>query len=208
MIEQINIVRNRKRLGTTISYPRPTDTDEYRLTVLAYTDASKANEYGQVGVLIELLLGEMKTGSIFHAITWISHKSKRPVKSVPAPEIIAAAEGIGEAKIIAHAYRQLLNVNISVRVCLDTKDLFTSLSTQRNSIDRSIRSDIACIRYEFQVGIFDEISWIPGKLNLADVLTKPNSPLTDVLQLTLYNGRLQVEFGEYAETKLAEKNFG
>ena len=91
---------------------------------------------------------------------------------------------------------------------MDSRDLFTSLSTQRNSIDRSIRSDVACIRYEFQVGSVDLITWVPGKLNLADVLTKPDSPLTDVLQLTLYTGRIQLDFQSVIETKSAEKNYG
>lgn len=208
LIEQVNILRKLKRIGTCMSYPRPTDNSQYVLTVLAFADASKSSENGQLGVLVGLLLGEMKMGSIFHPISWNSHKSKRPVKSVPAAEILATSEAIDESKMIAHAYMELLNLNVPVHVCVDSKDLFTSLSTQRNSIDRSIRSDVACIRHEFQVGNVDEISWIPGKLNLADVLTKPDSPLTDMLQLTLFTGRLQVDYSEESETKSTENNYG
>lgn len=205
---QPNIVRKLKRLGTFICYPRPTDTSNYELTVLGFADASKPNEYGQIGVLTGLLVGKLEQGSIFHSLSWISHKSKRPVKCIPAAEILASGETIDEAKSIAHTYRELLNMDISVQLCVDSKDLFTSLSTQRNSIDRSIRADVACIRFEFQVGCVDKITWIPGKINLADVLTKTDSPLLEALQLTLFNGRLNIDFQQSAETKSAAKNYG
>ena len=208
LVEQLNIVRKLKRLGTAISYPRPTDKRDYELSILVFADASKPREHGQIGVLAGLLVGELESGSIFHSLSWISHKSKRPVKSVPAAEILAAGEAIDEAKSIAHAYRQLLGVKIGVQLCVDSKDLFRSMSSQRNSIDRSIRADVACIIFEFQVGGVDKITWIPGKINLADVLTKTNSPLTDSLQLTLFTGRLKIDFQKESETKFADKNYG
>ena len=99
-------------------------------------------------------------------------------------------------------------MDIKLQTCVDSKDMFTSLSTQRNSIDRSIRSDVAFIRFEFQVGSVDKITWIPGKLNLADVLTKPDSPLTEALQLTLFPGKLQLDFDGQSKTKTSEKNYG
>ena len=121
---------------------------------------------------------------------------------------LGTAEGIDEIKIIANVYRELLDVEIGTQICVDSKDLFTSLSTQRNSIDRSIRSDVACIRFEFQVGSINKITWLPGKLNLADALTKRDSPLTEVLQLTLYTGRIQVDLDGNMETKSTKKNYG
>lgn len=76
--------------------------------------------------------------SIYHAISWISHKAKRPVKSVPAAEIFAASEGIDEGKTIAKAYSELLDIQLQLRIAVDSKDLFTSLLTQENSVDESI----------------------------------------------------------------------
>ena len=208
LIEQVNIVRQLKKLGTTIAYPRPSDNSRYELSVLVFADASRIDDCGQLGVVTGLLIGEMKNNSIYHAISWMSHKAKRPVKSVPAAEIFAAAEGIDEGKTIAKAYSELLDMEIKLRIAVDSKDLFTSLSTQRNSIDKSIRGDVSCIRFEFQTGAVDTISWIPGQANLADPLTKKDSCLTDALQLTLFTGRLRFNFEEIAETKSSEKNFG
>ena len=208
MVEQQVLLRKLKKLGTVISYPRPTDATEYDLTVLVFSDASRTDDRGQLGILCGLLVGELKSGAIFHTASWSSFVSKRPVKNVPAAEIFAAGHGIDMGKAVAHAYSQILNMIIPVRLCVDSKDLFTSLSTQRNSIDRSIRGDVASIRYEFQVGNVRQISWIPGKINLADVLTKKDSPLTDALQLTLFNGRLNLDFEGNHETKSSDKNYG
>ena len=208
IIEQQNAVRKLKKLGKTISFPRPSDKAEYKLSVLVFADASKGDTYGQLGILAGRLVGNFKNSAIYHAVSWISHKSKRPVKSVPAAEILASSEAIDEAKGIAHAYSEILNIDVRVHLCVDSKNLFTSLSTQRNSVDRSIRGDVACIRFEFQVGNLDQITWIPGKTNLADALTKRDSPLTDALQLTLFSGLLNISYEECAETKSAEKNYG
>lgn len=106
----------------------------------------------------------MRRDAIYHPISWISHKSKRPVKNVPIADILAAAEGIDEGKAISLAYSELMDMEIKFKLCVDSRDLFTSLSTQRNSIDRSIRGDVACITYEFETGTVESISWIPGKI--------------------------------------------
>lgn len=71
-----------------------------------------------------------------------------------------------------------------------TRDLFNSLSTCRNSADRSIRADVNFIRYEFQSQNISSILWVPGKVNLADPYTKPNSPLTRTLQLLLSSRKI------------------
>lgn len=49
------------------------------------------------------------------------------------------------------------------------------------------------------------MNWIPGSLNLADPLTKPDSPLTHALALTLYTGRLCVVIDDEAESKSCSK---
>lgn len=48
-----------------------------------------------------------------------------------------------------------------------------------------IRGDVASRTFEFQRGNVEKITWIPGKVNLADALTKKYSTLTDVLELVI-----------------------
>lgn len=95
--------------------------------------------------------------------------------SVSAAEILVTIEGIDEVKMTADAYRELLKMEINTQICVDSKDVFTASSTQRNYIDRSMRSDVACISFEFQVVTIHQITRGPGKLNLTDALTNPGS---------------------------------
>lgn len=81
-------------------------------------------------------------------------------------------------------------MDIKLRLAVNSKDLFTSLSTQNNSIGKSIRGDVSYVRCKFQTGAVDKTSWIPGQSNLADPLTKKDSSPTDAFQLTLFTGRL------------------
>jgi len=208
VVEQINVLCKLKRFGTVISYPRPTDRGKYELLILVFADAAKPGDHGQIGVPTGLLVSELKNNSIFHPISWISHKSKRPVKSVPAADILASAEEIDEAKAISHTYSELIRIDIDAQLCVDSKDLFYISSTQRNSTDRSIRDDFACIWFEFQVGNLKKTTWIPGNVNLADNLTKTDNPITEALVLTIFNGRLNIAFDEVAETKSSAKNYG
>lgn len=55
-------------------------------------------------------MGEMIHDSIYHIISWIFHKSKRPGKSVPEAEIFAFTEGIDEGKTISIAYSDILGM--------------------------------------------------------------------------------------------------
>ena len=146
-----------------------------------FSDASRTDENGQLGVITGLVVGKMENNAIYHTISWISHKSRRPVKSVPAAKILAAAEGIDDGKMFSKAYSENMDMDLRMRLCVDSKDLFTSSSTKRNSIAQSIRSHVGCIRFEFKTGSVEYISWVPGKVNLADPLTKKDSQLTDML---------------------------
>lgn len=163
---------------------------DLQVSVIVFAGASKTDENGQLGLITGLVFGDMSDRSTFHTLSWLSHKSRRPVKRVPAAEILASSEGIDEGKIISGVYTESFNSKTALELLLDSKDLFASLSTQRLSVDRSIRGDVASIRFDFQTGSVQNISWIPGKINLADVLTKKNSALCDMLQLLLETGKL------------------
>lgn len=89
----------------------------------------------QLSYVTGLMIGEFKMDTIFHTISWASRKSKRPVKSIGAAEILAASESIDEGKTLWKAFSCLPGIEVEVHLVLDTKDLYTSLSTQRNSID-------------------------------------------------------------------------
>lgn len=84
-----------------------------------FTDTLKINYVGKIGVVVLLLTGRIKKGNIYHIVSWLSHKSKVPVKSMPAPKILAAAEGIDEGKAVAEAYSELFDSAIKLHLCVD-----------------------------------------------------------------------------------------
>lgn len=78
----------------------------------------------------------------------------------------------------------LLDVDAKFKIFVDCKELFSSMSAHRNSIN-NVKSDIGSICYEFGTKMMNEIYWTSGALNLANVLTKNDSPLTNVLIMSL-----------------------
>ena len=96
MITQINCLRYLKKLGTCISFVTPQVQCEMKLSVVVFADASRSGDHGQLSYLSCLLFGDLQKDSIVHTLSWTSHKSKRPVKSVGAAETLAAGEAIDE----------------------------------------------------------------------------------------------------------------
>lgn len=126
---------------------------------------------------------------------------------MPAAEILAAWEEIDEAKVISYTYSETLQVGVDAYLLGDSSDLLSSLYTEKSSADRSIRRDIASIQFEYQTGRIKKISWIPGKISLANIYTKMESGLIEALLLTIYEGKLHIDFEDYFETKNS-KNLG
>lgn len=87
--------------------------------MLVFTVTSKIEYWGQLGVAVRLPIGGINKYNIYHIVSWLSHKSKLPVKSVPAAEIYAAEEGVDEAKMVAQAYSELFDSDIKLQLCVD-----------------------------------------------------------------------------------------
>jgi len=89
-----------------------------------------------------------------------------------------------------------LGLRTSPSVLVDSKDLYTTLTTCRNATDRAMRGDVSFIRYEFETRSVARMFWIPGKINIADPGTKPNSPLAHTLSILLGTGQLPIDFAD------------
>lgn len=70
-----------------------------------------------------------------------------------------------------------------------------------------MRGDVSVIRYEFETHKVNRVTWIPGKVNITDPLTKNNSPLTDPLQFAMLNGEIPISFNG-AEDRRAIQSTG
>lgn len=137
-------------LGSTISFSKPTDAERHSLSGTVLSDAGRSATNGQHCYVASLFLGELFLNPIFHVLSRSSHKSKRPVRSIGAAEILPAGKEIDEKKILSLTMSIVLATAIPLHVILDSEELYNSLSTTRNFVDKSIGSDVYCIRFDFE----------------------------------------------------------
>lgn len=177
-------------IETHTYYCRPGDTLAQNISIIVFCDAIRSGDAGQLSHIGVLLIDEFACGSIFRIISCSSRKARFPVKSTGAAETIAAGEDIEIGKTNARVYFLLLPMKIDLIIVVDSKDLYTTLTTKRQSIGRSIRGDIGVIGFELEVRNVSKIIWIPGKLDPADARTKFDSPLTSVVAEMLSSGKI------------------
>lgn len=190
--EQAAILQVLKRVGSLTSYPTVPTGSSNNLHLVSFADESHTMEGSQLCYLIGLFIGDVASGSTFYLLSWSSHKSRRPVKSTPAAEILAASEALDELVCLHSVIVRILGVPVNLWQLVDSKDLYTSLSTQRQSIDKSVRNDVNCIRFTYET-VLDVFAWIRGNVNIADVGTKKNSALTDALSVILATGKFDID---------------
>lgn len=190
-MKQCNLLKVVIRLGSTSCFSSQQNGSP-KLSVLVFADAARPSSPGQLGWIAGLLAGPLAQSSLFHPILWASHLSKRPVKSSASVEFLAASAAIDEGKVLANAYQRFLQTAVELFVVVDSKDLFHSLSTNRAPEETSIAADIQLMRCNFGTRRVNRLVWIPGRLNLADPLTKTDSLPSDVLQLMFFSGLIPV----------------
>lgn len=177
-----------------MSFPRPTDNASHSLSVTVFADKGRSATYGHLCYVAGLLLGELHIGTIYHFLAWSFQKSKHPVRSIFSAKILAAGEAIDEGRILAAKLTLILGLHVPLHVERDSQDPLASVSTNRNSVERSIQAECNYIRFEFERRNVARIIWVPNKLDLADPATKSVSTLCTPLQLTLLDVRLDHSF--------------
>lgn len=150
-------------------------------------------------------MGSIDRISCYHVVSRIWNKLKRPLKLIAVGKIIAASEGIDEGVVLKQSNSILLGFTIVLIVVLNSKDFYSSLSTQRQSIDKSFRADVNYTRYQFEVGNADRICWVPRRLNLADAGTKSDNSLTQPLHLLLFFRGISFFFPELEASNTKDK---
>lgn len=195
LVDHINYLKLLKKLRSTTSYIRP-PIGIHQMSVLVLADGNRKNDYGQLCFLCGIIVGKLSYGSVFHPISWVYHKSRRPVKSVASAEILAAGEAIDEGKVVVNAFNDLLGLDLDLWIAVDSKDLFSSLSTCPLAADGSIRGDVSFIRFDFFTKTISQIIQVPGSINLADPGTKTDSNLAQTLQILLVSEYIPIDFSE------------
>lgn len=132
--------------GTMSSYISPPTSSDH-VTLAAFAHSSHTDTAIQLCFIVCIVFGELKRGSVLHLLSWGSHKSRRPVRSTVAAEIIVAGETLNEIVSLLYVESEILDVTVQIAVLVDSKDLFKSLSSQGQPPDKLFRRDVNFIRF-------------------------------------------------------------
>ena len=158
------------------------------LKMVVFTDASLGNineGTGSTGPFI--IWVKDKTGNCC-PFAWNAHKIKRVVRSTLAAEMLSLQEGL-EASV---NYRQMLedilgikSKSIQLEAYDDNKSVIEAILSTRMVEDKRLRVDVAAIQELLKLHDINRFQWVPGHLQLANVMTKQGAsgfPLLGVLQ--------------------------
>lgn len=149
LLSRTNYLLEHKHFGAPIHFPSVSHLGLRAVSGLYFSDAGKRNGHGQLSYLAGLLDGPFDAGFLLYTRNWMILKSKRSVKSICTVEISCSLRNHWWKKFLKSAISSLLVNFIRLITALDSGNLFTSLSTQRNSVDKSMRADIILICYEY-----------------------------------------------------------
>lgn len=105
------------------------------------------------------MIGSVQKRPIFQLLSCCSHRSKRTAKSTPDAEILAGSEDVDELVMIKKVLSTVLKTEIKTMMVVDSKDLHHALSSNRNTVDKSVRPDVISMRFQFETAI-DFFVWI------------------------------------------------
>lgn len=94
MLKQNHLLMQLKQLRAPCCYPAIGSCGSFELYAMYFADAARPCEYGQIGDIGGLVIGDLKQSSVYHAVDWNSHLSKRPTKSSGSAETLAAGEAV------------------------------------------------------------------------------------------------------------------
>lgn len=136
-----------------------------------YSDASFGNignSQSQMGYIISLIDDEGRKCPI----QWKSMRIKRVAKSTIEAEALSLGEAAEAAIYLNKIWEEIVGRQISVVVKTDSKTLESALKATTGVKSRRLRIDIAAVKEMIAVGEVEEIEWVSGKNQVADVLTK------------------------------------
>jgi hypothetical protein len=155
--------------------------DVNTLQLLAFTDASFANNKdlsSQIGYVLVLADASNKA-NIIH---WSSVKCKRVTRSVLASELYGMAHGFDIGAAIKSTVDKILQVNLPLILCTDSKSLYDCLVRLGTTQEKRLMIDVMCLRQAYERRQVTEVKWIDGDTNPADAMTK-GKPCTALTQL-------------------------
>ena len=180
LVNAINlIIKKAKKVKYELKFVRLGELSD--LVVKVFADASFCNQDEKTrsteGRVVMLANRNNKAVNI---VSWKTKKIPRVCRSVKAAETRALEEAIDDAvnlaRIIHEIYKGQVDLKhpdqVPVKAYSDSKSLWESLHNSRQCEEKMLRCSIAGMKELLDLGIVQDVSWVPTNSQLADCLTK------------------------------------
>lgn len=178
----IQLIKMESRLGL-----KAHQLDLESLRIISREDASFANLPDLKTQLGSIVLLTDKT-SRENCIHFRSCKCKRVVRSVLVGETHAFVDSFDAAYAIRHDLRTMLGKPVTLIIVTDSDSLFKFIIQSSTTTETRLLIDVQAGREAYQQHKIENMGWIKSDWNVADGLTKINSP--DLMQRVMRTGRL------------------
>ena len=150
------IARDILRRENRVCYLRPTVDAVRRARIVVFSDAGfphkgAKKKVAQEGCILGIAFG-VKTGSIFHGISWLSRKQRRCSHSSTQAECIAAMTSLGCAMHIKSVWNCVTGCELPITLVIDSLGLHKTFSTQATPTDASMTADVHALRLDYESG--------------------------------------------------------
>ena len=196
LVRAIKKISRLKDIKSFMTFPR---LDRSYLKIVVFTDASLGNineGLGSTGAYIVWMMD--KTGNCC-PIAWNAHKIKRVVRSTLAAEMLSLGEGLEAGFYYRQMLEEILGLDfktINIETYVDNKSIIEAVSSTRMVEDKRLWVDIATIQELLKFQEFNRIQWVPGHLQLANVMTKRGASGFHLLKV-LQSGQMISEIISY-----------
>ena len=179
IIEANKAVTKVKKKSVHISFKKLGNPED--LSVQVYSDGTHASleDGASQGAYIIFLKGRSDK---LVPMSWQSKKLQRITKSPLASEALALGEGADAGYLIASMVKEVFGLKSTplIHCRTDSRSLVQTLHTSNAVSDHRLRMDIARLREMAQKGEIS-VSWVKGKFQLSDPLTKDTASTRQLL---------------------------
>ena len=130
-------------------------------------------------------------------ISWQSHKLERICDSSLEAEVVSLLEGLKEAVYLRELVEEIFGLkdcSIPVIGIVDNQGTRDAIHSTAPSEDRRLRRDFAKIKQMLNQKQVTGITWVPGKRQLADPMTKKEAPAWELMEV-LQTGKRDMKVG-------------
>ena len=174
MARAIKVINRLKDIRSINSFPNlSSKTSDWKIVV--FTDASLCNINDGTGSTAGYIVWLVDHQGKCCPLSWHACKIKRVVRSTIAAETLSLQEGLE----CSFYYRKMIedifgisNKTVPIVAYVDNKSVIQAVYSTKLVDDKRLRVDIAAISESLARNEIQEIKWCPGKIHLADCLTK------------------------------------